>query len=434
MILSGLLALAMGSSHLVNDDHRMQWWTDARFGMFIHWDMSSLAGTEISWSRKGSKPLDIFGDPAGVVEDPAYDHLYQRFNPSQFDAESWAKLAQDSGMKYVVFTAKHHGGFAMFDTALSNYGITHTAFKRDVLGELIGACRRHHLKVGIYYSQRDWHHPDYGVKDNAKYHAYLTGQLTELLTHYGKIDVMWFDSFGHGNSINYWKADQVLDLVKRLQPGIIVNNRTGSFAESVAALEGDFDTPEQRLGSFQNNRAWESCMTVVTVPDGGGWSYRSDGKVKPYEECVKALVSCATGDGNLLLDVGPDSTGIIPNDQAMRLREVGKWIAKYGKSIYKTRGGPYRNGSNGGSTYRDRSIFLHVFSWPKSGLRLAALKSKIQSIKVLTGGRATWHQTPDGIDLSLSEAYRDKLDTVIEIKLAGPAASEMPDHVPLPTF
>ncbi len=412
----------------------MIWWQDARFGMFIHWDMSSIAGTEISWSRKGSKPLDIFGDPAGYVEDPFYDHLYERFNPTRFDADSWARLAKDAGMKYVVFTAKHHGGFAMFHTALSNYSIQNTAFKRDVVKELTAACHRHGIKVGIYYSQRDWHQPDYGAKDSSKYHTYLVGQLTELLTHYGKIDVMWFDSFGKGDSIKYWKADEVLTLVRKLQPGILINNRSGYFGEDVPALRGDFDTPEQRLGEFQNQRPWESCMTVVNVPDGGGWSYRTDASMKPFASCVRSLVSCATGDGNLLLDVGPDSTGVIPNDQASRLREIGKWLARYGHSIYETRGGPYRNSARGGSTFRAKSIYLHVFDWPAAGLELAPLKSKVLSIRCLTGGKAAWTQDSKALRIDIDASFRNSIDTILELRLNGLAGDEMADVKPLPAF
>lgn len=196
MTMLALTALAVMSltGHVATD--RMQWWREARFGMFIHWDMSSLAGTEISWSRKGSKPLDIYGEPPGVVEDPVYDHLYEKFNPTHFDAEAWASLAQKAGMRYVVFTAKHHGGFSMFHSKFSNYTIEQAPFRRDVVAELSKACHRHGLRFGIYYSPRDWHHPDYGVGDNAKYHAYLMGQLKELLTNYGTVDVMWFDSYG----------------------------------------------------------------------------------------------------------------------------------------------------------------------------------------------------------------------------------------------
>src|ERR1035437_1011974 len=169
-------------------DARMKWWTDARFGLFIHWDMSSVAGTEISWSRQSARPLDVDKVPAGYVEDPAYDNLYQRFNPTKFNATEWARLAQAAGMNYIVFTAKHHGGFCMWDTKLTSYSIMNTPFKRDVVKELADACHQAGLPFGLYYSPRDWHHPDYGVGDNRQYNAYMKGQLTELLTHYGKID------------------------------------------------------------------------------------------------------------------------------------------------------------------------------------------------------------------------------------------------------
>ena len=415
---------------------RMAWWTDARFGMFIHWDMSSLAGTEISWSRKGSKPLDIFGDPAGYVEDPVYDHLYTRFNPTKFNADEWARLAKQAGMKYVVFTSKHHGGFCMFHTKLTDYSIEHTPFQRDVVKELFAACRKRGLKVGVYYSPRDWHQPDYGSSDPSKYHAYITGQLTELLTHYGKIDVMWFDSFGKGDSVKYWKADDVLNLVHRLQPHIIVNNRGGYFGEDNSLFYQDFDTPEQRLGEFQNQRPWESCMTVVKTAEGGGWSYRPDGRVRPLTECIRSLASCACGDGNLLLDVGPDPTGMIPLDQADRLREVGKWVASNGRSIYKTRGGPYRNGTWGGSTYRGKTVYLHVFDWQGTVLRLPSLKAKVLSAKTISGLNLFFQQNSNQLTVQCPVDKRDLSDTVIELKLDADASSELVNGAPMtvPTY
>jgi len=414
---------------------KMQWWADARFGMFVHWDMSSVAGTEISWSRKGSKPLDITGDPAGYVEDPAYDNLYKRFNPTGFNAEEWVSLAKAGGMKYVVFTAKHHGGFSMFHTKYSKYGIEHTAFKRDVLKELLSACRRNGLKVGIYYSPRDWHQPDYGSTDPSKYHAFLMGQLTELLTHYGKIDIMWFDSFGKGDSLGYWKADEMLALVHRLQPGILVNNRAGSFTQKVPSLAGDFDTPEQTIGAFQNTRPWESCMTIQSVPDGGGWSYRKDGVCKSGQECYKALVSCAAGDGNLLLDVGPDATGRIPDDQAKVLREVGDCLNIRPGSIYGTHGGPYRSTAAIASTYRGNDIYIHAFDASAAqaphadyfGITLPPLKAKILSIENLLDSK-----NPVGFRQSSKEIFIDGMDSsrpifipVYRLHLDRPAADEM---------
>ena len=182
---------------------RMAWWREAKFGMFIHWDMSSVAGTEISWSRGGSKPIDNGGDPAGYVEDPVYDNLYKQFDPAQFNAKQWVKISQDAGMKYIVFTTKHHGGFCMWDTKFTDYSIMHTPFKRDVVKELADACHAAQMPFEIYYSPRNWHHPDYGIGNNSKYVAYMNGELRELLSHYGRIDIAWFDSYGRkGNGTN----------------------------------------------------------------------------------------------------------------------------------------------------------------------------------------------------------------------------------------
>jgi alpha-L-fucosidase len=411
---------------------RMKWWSEARFGMFIHWDMSSIAGTEISWSRKATKPLDITGDPAGYVEDPVYDHLYQKFNPVKFNADAWVKLAQDAGMKYIVFTAKHHGGFCMWDTKLTDYSIMHAPFKRDVVKELADACHKAGMRFGLYYSQRDWHHPDYGIGDNSKYHAYLKGQLTELLTRYGKIDIMWFDSFGKGESIAYWHADEILALVKRLQPQIVVNNRSSYFGQGIPSLKADFDTPEQRLGSFQNTRAWESCMCLVKAP-GGGWSYRPDGKVKPFAECLKILLGCATGDGNLLLDVGPDAQGVIPDDQAAVLREMGGWMKPYGASIYGTRGGPFRNGAWGGSTYKDQTVYLHVATWTGDQLDLPPLKAKVVTASLPGNPQAkpVVTQTAENLTITLPREQQGKTGTVVALQLDAPAAGELVRGQPL---
>ena len=414
----------------------MNWWLDARFGMFIHWDMSSVAGTEISWSRGATKPLDITGDGAGYVEDPHYDNLYKKFNPTKFNAREWVRLAREAGMKYIVFTAKHHGGFCMWDSKLTDYDIMNTPFKRDVVKELADACHEAKMPLGIYYSQRDWHHPDYGIGDNRKYVDYMNGQLRELLTKYGKIDILWWDSYGRGDLTNFWRVGETFDLVNKLQPGILMNNRLaelGSYNQQPAPWLGDCDTPEQRLGEFQNTRPWESCMCIVEAP-GGGWSYRPDGHVKSHAACMKTLLGCATGDGNLLLDVGPDATGIIPKDQADALRQMGAWMKSYGQSIYGTRGGPYKNGSWGGSTHKGNQIYLHISQWVGDQLMLPPLKSKITASVCATSKNAPLkvEQTPEGITLTLPATHQDPLDTVILLALSGPASAEMPDGKPLP--
>lgn len=408
-------------------DTRMQWWSEARFGMFIHWDMSSVAGTEISWSRGATKPLDIFGHKAGYVEDPAYDNLYKKFNPAKFNATEWVQLAKDAGMKYIVFTAKHHGGFCMWDTKLTDYSIMNTPFKRDVVRELADACHKAGIRFGLYYSQRDWHHPDYGIGGNRKYVDYMNGQVRELLTNYGTVDVIWWDSYGCGDLVNFWRIGETFDLVKKLQPNIIMNNRLTVLANyngQPAPYIGDFDTPEQRLGGFQNTRPWESCMSIVDAP-GGGWSYRPDGHLKSFEACMKTLLGCATGDGNLLLDVGPDPSGVIPADQAGRLIEMGAWLKKHGDSIYGTRGGPYRNGGWGGSTYKGNTIYLHVSRWKGDRLVLPPLKSRI--VKCSTA----FEQTGESITFTLPAAQQDKIDTVITIQLDGPAVNELTKGRPI---
>ena len=398
-------------------DARTAWWRAARFGMFIHWDMSSLAGTEISWSRQGSKPLDITGDPAGYVADPVYDHLYQRFDPEQFDAAAWVRLARAAGMKYLVFTAKHHGGFCLWDTQFTDYSIMHTPFKRDVLKELAAACHAAGLRSGIYYSPRDWHQPDYGIGDNQNYVSYMNGQLRELLTGYGQVDVLWFDSYGHGDPLTFWHIPETWSLIKTLQPQVMINNRLAALqvTNNPALSRGDFDTPEQRLGKYQDNWLWESCMTVVAAPH-GGWSYRKDGTVQSLAACLRMLVSCATGDGNLLLDVGPDATGIIPADQSARLREIGEWLQTNGESIYGTRGGPFKPGAYGGATRRDSTIYLHVLQWPPGALHLPPIDARLLRARLLSGGRVDARQSATGLDIAVPTAERLAVDTVVALE------------------
>ena len=398
-------------------DARTAWWREARFGMFIHWDMSSVAGTEISWSRKGSKPLDITGDPAGYVEDPAYDNLYKEFNPEKFDAKAWVQLAKAAGMKYIVFTTKHHGGFCMWDTKLTDYSITHTPFKRDVVKELADACHEAGLRFGLYYSPRDWHQPDYGTVNNAKYVSYLDGELRELLTHYGQVDVLWFDSYGKGDPLTFWHIPETWSLIKSLQPRVVINNRLAALwaTNNPPQSDGDFDTPEQTLGAYQDNRLWESCMTVVTAPN-GGWSYRTDGVAKSADECVRMLVSCATGDGNLLLDVGPAPSGLIPDDQSARLAEIGKWLEQNGESIYGTRGGPFKPGAYGGTTRKDKTIYVHVFNWPQGALKLPPVAAKLVQARLLSGGKVEVKQSDAGLDISVSETDRQPVDTVVAVE------------------
>ena len=403
------------------DNARIAWWTDARYGMFIHWGVASILGVDLSWGRKGSKPLDIHGDQAGYVEDPVYDHLYQSWHPDKFDAREWVDVARKAGMKYMVLTAKHHDGFCLWDTKLTDYKITNTPLKRDVVREFTDACREAGMRIGLYYSQRDWHHPDYGIGDNRKYIDYMNGQLTELLTRYGDIDIIWFDSYGKGDLKDFWRIDETWQLVKKIAPQAVINNRLAILAaynQQGKPYWGDFDTPEQRLGGMQTHRPWESCMTLV----GHQWGYKPGGEMYSLEQVIRSVVTCATGDGNLLLNTGPMPTGVIEPRQAERLREAGEWIARHARAIYGTRGGPYQNSRWGGSTRRDKNVFIHVFDWRgEDTLRLLPLPQTVLSARLLDGTPVSFKQTPAGLDITLEKACHDPINTVIELTLDAPS-------------
>jgi alpha-L-fucosidase len=279
-------------------DARMQWFRDAKFGLFIHWSPVSIQGTELSWSRNGKNPLDISNDPAGPSADPVYDNLYKQFNPTKYNAKQWVKIAQDAGMKYMVLTCKHHEGFAMFHTKFRpDFSIAATPFKRDVVKELADACHEAGMRFGVYYSPRDWTNPDYGIGDNRKYVDFMNGQLRELLTNYGNVDIIWFDSYGHGDLEKFWQIGETWSLLKSLQPAAVINNRLAVLAgynRQPAPYRGDYDTPEQSIGRMQTDRAWESCLCFV----GGQWSYKPNGEMKSFAGVVRDLVSCVTGDGH----------------------------------------------------------------------------------------------------------------------------------------
>ena len=224
-LVSILGALSILLSASASDENKMDWWQDAKFGLFIHWGPSSVAGVEISWARQ-THPFDWPGE-LNVVPDEEYDALYKQFNPVNFDADALVRTAKEAGMKYLVFTAKHHDGFAMWPTKLSDYNISNTPFKRDICKELAEACRKHGLKLGWYYSTRDWYHPDYLVGDNSKYNDFYHGQIRELLTEYGPVDMLWFDHVA--GSWNDYRFEELFEMINELQPNIIINDRAAKF-------------------------------------------------------------------------------------------------------------------------------------------------------------------------------------------------------------
>ena len=403
-------------------DEEMQWFRDAKFGLFIHWGPAALGGGDISWCRDGEERR---GDHQFVAEPqiPAatYDNFYKDFNPTRYDAREWVQTAQDAGMKYLVLTAKHHDGFSLFDTRVSDHKITapDCPFDRDIVRELADACHESGMKFGLYYSARDWFHPDYLTENHGRYLAFYHAQLLELLTLYGQVDVLWFDHVGgaHDN----WQPELVMRAARLLQPGILVNNRLQlSVTDGQdATYLADYDTPEQQLGAYQTERAWESCLCLV----GGVWSYKPDGEMMSLEECLHALLVCAGGDGNLLLNTGPLPDGRIEPRQAERLREIGDWLKQYGEAIYQTRGGPFPPGSWGASTRKDETIYLHVTDPEVSMLNFSAWPQRIISGEVLTGGAVQISQDENGVAIQLENVSRAAHDVIVKLRLDGAADS-----------
>ena len=394
---------------------RIQWWREARFGMFIHWGPVSLKGTEISWSRGGER-RGISGK--GEIPVEIYDNLYKEFNPALFDARQWIAIARDAGMKYVMFTAKHCDGFALWHSKFTDYNISRSPFRRDICAELTEAARQAGMRIGWYYSPMDWRDPDCRTERNAQYVSSMQGQLRELLANYGRIDLLWFDTDGGPCP---WDQRETYRLVRTLQPRIIINTRLdmGSNEDYNAQRIGpdaDYYTPEQRIGDFDNQRPWETCMTLGTQ-----WSWKPNDTIKSLKECLHILVRCVGGDGNLLLNVGPMPTGQIEPRQVECLKQMGGWLQNYGESIYGTRGGPFRPGKYGASTCKDRTIYLHILDWPVEALKLPPIPAKVVTATTLTGGKATVSQTDAGIEISVSAADRQEIDTIVALELDRPA-------------
>jgi len=395
-------------------------WKDLRFGMFIHWGPVSIVGTEIGWSRGAERR----GRPGvGNVPVEVYDNLYRMFNPTKFNPDEWVQLAKDAGMKYLVFTTKHHDGFVEFDSKLTNYKITSekSPYRKDIVRLLSDACHRAGLDWGVYYSQPDWHHPDYrNGEAHARYIEYLHGQVRELLTNYGPTKMWFFDGLG-GKSAD-WDSPRLLKMMRQLEPNLIINNRAG--------LPADLDTPEQTIDRCQTNRPWETCATVGTQ-----WAYKPDDKLRSIEECLRGLVCCAIGDGNMLFNVGPRPDGLIEPSHAARIREMGAFLKQYGESIYGTRGGPIvapderKRPPNakgfvlsegnwwGGSTHKGNTVYLHILRWPQDTLHLPAMEPKILRHSVLTGGQATIAQSSTGLDVTVPAPQRHAIDTIIKLEL-----------------
>jgi alpha-L-fucosidase len=394
---------------------RMAWWHQATFGMFIHWGLYSVIGQH-EWA------LEVEGVPI-----PQYELLARNFKPKPNAARDWARLAKRAGQKYMVMTTRHHEGFCHWDTKLTDYCAPQQGPGRDLVREFVDAARAEGLRVGFYYSLMDWHHPD-GAKCKTdeearkRFVAYTHGLIRELMTNYGKIDVLWYD-VDWPLTPEQWESERMNQMVFDLQPEIIVNNRNG--------LEGDFSTPEQEVRAAQSGRAWESCMTL-----NDSWGFnRFDDAWKTPKTIVANLANCARGGGNYLLNIGPKPDGSIPDETVTVLDAVGQWLDTNGKAIYGAERGDFSWNTNANYTRRGNTLYVHQQFWPghtpaadwlsyyqpEAVIALGGLKPKVLSARLLkTGQKVEFTQNEFSLRLTgLPLEAPDQPATVIEVECDG---------------
>ena len=354
------------TSTVEDRERRMKWWHEAKFGMFIHWGLYSTLGRH-EWVMENE------GIP--VAE---YEKLAPKFKPVPNAARAWAQLARRAGMKYMVMTTKHHEGFCNFDTKLTDYCAPRQGPGRDLVHEYVEAARAEGLRFGFYYSLMDWHHPD-GARcktDEAarkRFVAYIHGQVRELMTNYGKVDVLWYD-VAWPLDAKGWESVEMNQMVRKLQPDIIINNRS-KIAE-------DFDTPEQRIEASQN-RPWESCMTL-----NDSWGYQAaDNNWKSPTTVIRNLITCARDGGNYLLNIGPRGDGSIPEDSTRVLSAVGDWMSKNGATIYDSdHPCQPRRGNYVSFTRKGNTLYAHVHYWPGETVVIGNLVNRVSSVKMFATG------------------------------------------------
>ncbi len=401
-------------------DARMQWWRDAKFGMFIHWGVYSVP----AGSYKG-RPVGGIGEWImcnGKIPMAEYQEYAKQFNPVKFNADEWVRLAKEAGQKYIVITSKHHDGFAMFDSKASDWNIMQASpFHRDPLKELAAACREHGVKLGFYYSQaQDWNNGGSacsGKWDPAQKHnmddyidKVAVPQVKEILTHYGEFPaVLWWDT---DCDMNRERASKLEALLK-LKPGIITNNRLGG------GYRGDTETPEQTIPATGfKGRDWETCMTMNET-----WGFkRDDHNWKSTETLLRNLIDIVSKGGNYLLNVGPTAEGLIPDASVQRLREVGAWMKTNGEAIYGTSAGPFKHGLPWGrATQKGQTIYLHVFDWPKDSKLVVPLSNKSAKAYLLAAKEKGLEVSAgdNGLTIQVPPEAPDKIASVIALELDG---------------
>lgn len=422
---------------------RTQWFLNSRFGMFIHWGLYAIPARG-EWVRNNERiPVE------------AYQPYFDEFDPSRYDPKQWARLAKEAGMRYAVLTAKHHDGFCLFDSALTDYKVTNTKAGRDLVREFLDAFRAEGIKVGLYYSLLDWHHPDYPHmtdqnhpmrgnpaypdegRDFNRYLKYMHGQVRELLTQYGKLDILWLD-FSYGKMAGEtWQATKLMEMIRSLQPWIIVNNRLEVGGESYGSIltdhpsfyAGDFASPEQMVppkGMVDlkgNPVPWESCITL-----NDHWGYcAADHHYKTAKMVIRNLIECVSKNGNLLLNVGPDAKGEIPPESVEILREVGRWMRKNSDSVYGCGAAQLDKPDWGRFTQKGRKLYAHVMDENVCAYLLDLKPDQVEKVRLLSDGAEMKLEQPwNTVSIQDKSFFTfwgksfplpDPTDTVVEITL-----------------
>jgi alpha-L-fucosidase len=426
---------------IIARNERTRWFSSDRFGMFIHWGLYSIPARG-EWVRSVER-----------ISTDAYQPYFEEFNPSQYNPKVWAALARQAGMKYAVLTAKHHDGFCLFDSQLTDYKSTNTLCRRDLVREYVEAFRAEGLKVGLYYSLLDWHHPDYPaygdrhhpMRDNEEYKGrsqdfsryveYLHGQVRELLTNYGRIDIIWFDFSYDKMSGETWKAAELVGMARSLQPQILIDNRLGGSGESnrnfgsknPPVYAGDFACPEQIIppeGLVDEDGQpvpWEACLTLNK-----NWGYAAaDKDFKSPQQVVRALVECVSKNGNMLLNVGPNAGGEIPGECVQILTEVGEWIRKNSASLYACGRSEFPKPEWGRYTQKGKWLYAHIYERGIGPVNFRGLAGKIKKARLLADGseiklERPWMTTEYPADAFIdfpSSRLPDALDSVVELEL-----------------
>ncbi|MBV9181469.1 MAG: alpha-L-fucosidase [Acidobacteria bacterium] len=407
-----------------NAEKRIEWWREARLGLFFHWGLYSIParGEWVQWNEQ--------------IPRTEYARLMLEFHPEHFNAEKWAHVAKDAGMKYAVLTSRHHDGFALFDDPAGDLTAMKSAAHHDFVADYVKAVREAGLGVGLYYSPLDWRYPGFFFPglylDSALALREQYGrQISELSTHYGKLDILWFDGggnewlgFGGVNFNGHWQArplgqpytgkfdwqdDQIVGSLRNKQPNILINDRTNAAAD-FRSREGD-----GALGEFDNGTPWELCTTIVE----GAWGYEKGSKVKPLARLLQILVGAVGRDGNFLLNVGPRPDGEIDPGQVERLQEIGAWLRQNGESIYATRGGPWLPGDYGVSTHKGKTVYLHVLKVPANRIvELPKLPARIIRMTSMDGTFVSYLEHDDKLSITVPGSIGDAIDMIVKIDLA----------------